>query len=226
MATKRPTGRRNAFVIDLDTRAVEKLAEALAGIGPDALGEVAMLSVNEVAARAHDKSRENIVAGVNLTEAYVRPRMRVIKATSAVRPEAIVRADGHLSSLGRYFSSLDRQPAKSPIKRLKGDPARGIPKGLKRHTVNVQVMRGRTEPIKDSRVFTVPSIKNSDGDAMIFRRVPGKTRTGKAKMQALYGPSVYQLFRVQAGRLEGAIGDDLVETVSAEALRVVERNLK
>lgn len=203
--------RSNSFAIDIDVRAVEALAGDIARINPLRLGQVGVRAVNEVAVRSEAKARQAIVAGVNISDVYAGDRMGVRLADDTARPEAVIYAPFRHTQLGRYDPKQLTKAVKHP-ERSKGDPSRGIRPGLKGGGVSVEVIRGVRKPIGNA--FTMP-LRNGNGVG-VFTRKPGD-----AKYTTRLGPSVYQLFRVQADLLEDEIGMDLAMTVIGEAERAV-----
>ena len=93
----------------------------------------------------------------------------------------------------------------------------GIPAGQKQGGVSVAVRRGSRKIVREGAkdVFVIPSKRDSEGNPLIFQRLPGKTSNGKSRLKALLGPSVYQLFRYQItnNNLTTDVEADLTETL-------------
>lgn len=202
------------FSLDIDIRMVEGLADSLSRLTPERLGQVGLDAVNTVAVSTEEKARRNIGAGINMSDAYLRARMGVRQGTDASRPLAVIYAPYRHTPLGRYDPKQLVQPVKHPA-RSKGDPSRGIPAGSKGAGVSVEVRRGGRKAI--AKGFLMP-LANANGMG-VFTRWPGQE---KAKHR--YGPSVYQLFRVQADALLEESGIDLQRAVIAEADRAIEES--
>ncbi|MEN9317356.1 MAG: hypothetical protein RIS35_3749 [Pseudomonadota bacterium] len=239
--------RRNLFAIKVDATAVNELAQRLGEISSESLGERLVDTVNEVAKSAYELSRDTITADMNLTDSYIRRRMELREATKA-RPTAEIIASGarvDITGLGHYgalqLSKTARWSESDGAERgiavgpwplwepRRGDPARRIGPGEKAAGIRVEVRRGNAKPIR--RAFTIPGIVHtSDGSPVVFEGTgaPGRLKEGEKRktprqgVQALYGPSVYQLFRVAAGRIEDRVSGELRDAVLEEASRTFE----
>lgn len=77
-----------ATAILIDVTKVEAAAKALSRIGQEQLQGAALRAVNTTAQRAFDKARQIMLAGVNLTDDYVKKQMAVEPATSPTKPVA------------------------------------------------------------------------------------------------------------------------------------------
>lgn len=206
--------RRNSFGLEVDVRAVESLANGIARIDATRLGEAGMTAVNEVATRSEQKVRRDIAETINLSDTYLQERMSVRLADNPAAPEAVISAAFRHTNLGRYDPNVLMKPVRNRD-RAKGDPARGIPKGMKAAGVSVEVVRGARKPIE--RGFVIPT---SNGPIVATRN------PGDPKYKTRLGPSVYQLARVQYDRLGDEIGIDLELTVLQETERVIEGVLR
>lgn len=211
--------------VDFDVTAVTGLADKLARVSGQELVETATATVNQVTERAYDLTRKRINAGLSLSDKYVESRFEIRRAKPSANPSATIVARSALTTLGHYAQQQSVQPVKRPTQ-AKGDPARGIAKGQKPAGVTVAVRRGDRKLVQGGAAFTIPKFKDSEGNALIFERVPGKTASGKPKVRALYGPSVYQLFRLQARLSAEEIGNDLAETFTTQANALIDKALK
>lgn len=209
--------RRNSLGIEIDFRALEGIADGFGRLGGERMANIGVDAVNQVGASTEQKFRERIAATINLSDAYLRGRMQFIPAQpNAAVAEAIIRAPYRHTPLSRYDPAQLVQPVKRPD-RAKGDPARGIPKGRKPAGMTVEVTRGSRKTFANA--FTIPTrpkLRDSDGNPLLF------TRKADGKLEVRYGPSVYQLVRVQIDRTEDEVGIDLELAVLAEAERAVE----
>jgi len=198
-----------------DTRALASLGDRLGTLQGGTLEDVATKVVNEVGERTFSLARGRMLAGLSLTDVYLRNRMGFTPAPTSARPRAVVLAQGDLTTLGHYAPAISTQAAKSP-KRSKGNPALGIAAGQKLAGVSVAVRRGGRKDVRAGKgdVFLMPSRRDSEGNPLIFQRIAGgKTRNGKDKLKALLGPSVYQLFSYQIDLIQGEVETDLAETL-------------
>lgn len=213
MATRRA-------LISIDMQEALRAAGSLGEIDGERLGVAAVQAINEVVPRAERRSREAIVDGVNLADAYVRQRMGVRLAEDPARPEGAVYAlassrGDRRTPLGRYDPKQLTQPVKRP-KRSKGDPKRGIPAGQKGAGIAVEVIRGRRETLPGGFVMPLRRGQTVGGNGMgVFTR----SRDGKVVKHRL-GPSVYQLFTVQRERIFDESAADLQLAVLDEADRI------
>jgi hypothetical protein len=156
-------------------------------------------------------------AGLDLTDQYLQDRMAVTKASPG-KASAEISAARRAQGLSHYSPVQLVQPA---TKRAKGSTARGIPPGNKAAGVAVTVRTGAPKTLKSSKVFLAPSIKDSEGNPFVMRRVGGRTASGKTRMQRVLGPAVYQLFAHQLPPL----AQDAEEMLAEELLLNAEREL-
>lgn len=200
--------------------ALRNLSDRLGQLDDAAFTRVAVATVNEVGQRAYDLARGRMNAGLSLTDAYLERKMQFRPADAEQRPRAVVIAFGTLTTLGHYNPRIITQAVKKPAA-SRGNPALGIPAGQKLAAVTVAVRRDSRKVVreKSSDVFLAPSIRDREGNPLIFQRLPGKTSTGKSKLKALLGPSVYQLFRYQLDQngLVSEVENDLAETLGQRA---------
>lgn len=198
--------------IDLDmTAALAGLSDRIGEITGERLQSVGTEAVNAVATRTMPSLRESIVETINLNGAYVAARTRLELAKPGAQAEAKLIAPFRATGLGRYLPVISTQPVKHPS-RSKGNPRLGIPAGRKPLVVSVSVTRGTRKSMSDPTAFLNPKQRDSDGNPMVFVR-----RTGsRYPVRALYGPAVYQLFRVARDRHIDEISSDLELELLAE----------
>jgi hypothetical protein len=211
---------RNLIAIKLDASKVEGLGEKLAAFDADKLGSALVDTLNEVTNETYDLSRKTILRGINLEKGYIDDKFTVEKAT-AKKPEASITANGELTNLSRYGAVRYTQPVKHP-NRAKGDPGRGYAKGQKADGMAAEVTRGVPKSV--GKKFVIPGKTDSSGNLIVFR---GTGRTGAGRdprrktqrqgVQAVLGPSVYQLFRETAGMLQDEIADNLEAAIANRA---------
>lgn len=202
------------YALKIDASQVVKLGERLAQASGEEIGRASTTALNEVVDRTYDLARDKMIAGINLTDDYLRRRMTVAHATPG-KPVASITASGARNAttvLGRY----DAKPvivANNKGRPGKGNKALGIPPGQKQAGVTVEVTRGRTSDGFVPRGFLLPLNRGTEagGNGMgVFAR----TRDGKLRHR--YGPSVYQLFAYQVERIVNDVTDDLEDTLAEQ----------
>lgn len=216
--------RKSAFRVQIDTTDVLSAADSLEGVTVDQMTRATVAAVNQVAGRGYATARKKMIAGINLTDEYLQQRMQFEPATDPRRPVAYVVARGRNTTLGSYGSRQVIQPVRwpngsftpgamaanprkpgtlLPWKERKGDSLRGIPVNQKQAGLSVEVTRGKRKTI--SYAFLIPK----NGVMLSVKRKRG-TRN---KIETLYGPSVYQLFRASlSDDFLRALADDLSTT--------------
>lgn len=203
------------LALKIDVSQVEGLAKRLDKISAAELAPLLVSTVNDVADRSYVMSRDLMRAGLNLTDEYLRRRMPVRKATAG-KPSAEIKAEYGGIAISHFDANQWVKPTISPIRRLKGDAARGIPRGQKQGGVSVEVTRGGRKLINLPGVFIAPRIRDTEGNPFVFQRQGGRTGSGKDKLRRLFGPAPYQLFKFQLPKIEEPIADDMRETLLAQ----------
>lgn len=239
--------RRSAFSITIDAAAVEQLADKLGDVDSSALGARLVETVNDVAESAYDLSRRTITTDINLTDAYVQRRMELRKATASKPVAEIVAPFGkkNLTNLSHYGAQVGETKAVNWTNeriiaevfggeekfgpwpgwtRRTGTRHMGIEEGRKAYKMVAEVTRGKRVSI--GKKFTLPGKRDTEGNPLVFERTGPGGKSGKGSIQALYGPSVYQLFRVAAERIEERVTDDLRDAVVEAAERAFEEALR
>lgn len=245
--------RQRIFDVKIDVAQIEALKDRLGQIDPSELGKALVETLNEVTEQTYDLSRKHILSSVNLDDPYIRSRIEVKPATS-VSPKAEIVATGEgkmTTGLGHYGPYQLRQGVNWTNSRIQamgkkigpwpnwelreGDSGRGISAGEKQAGVTVSVKPGSRKKVK-GQVFTIPGIDHIDGSPVLFRGT-GETGGGRSKMdrgrkaprqkaEALYGPSVYQLFATAAKEIYSDVADNLeravLERAEKEILKVLE----
>lgn len=213
----------------VDVRPVLDLADLIGKLGGERLGEVVVESLNEAGESAYELSQKRILRGVNLTEEYVKRRLEKTKATKG-RPTYVIESAGsNTTSLGHYGALVNREPVNwtnDRIKRFGPWPGWTRRQGDdKQAGVSVEVTRGNRKELGGSnKPFIIPGgkFKDKSGNPLIFRgtgnpgRSKGESRPGhparkkpRQAIEALYGPSVYQLFRSTIPLVRDEIEDDI-----------------
>lgn len=239
--------RQSAFSVTLDFKSVLDLAQSLGSFTAEDLSEVARKAVNEAGESAYVLSRKTLLRGINLTETYVLNRMEFKPAKAGKTPTAeIVAPVGrkYLTNLSHYGAQqaptavnwsneriqseiIDKKRGRwakdrngiAPFLWLRrdGDEKRNIDSGLKADKISVEVVRGARKSA--GKKFTMPGKRDSEGNPLVFRR-------DGAKITALTGPSVYQLFRNAIPRIEDDVGADLERRVIEAAERALTEALE
>ena len=202
------------YALKIDASQVVKLGERLAQASGEEIGRASVTALNEVVDRTYELARDKMIAGINLTDDYLRRRMTLQHATPG-KPVASITASGARNAttvLGRY----DAKPVivtNNKGRPGKGNKALGIPPGQKQAGVTVEVTRGQTSDGFVPRGFLLPLNRGTEagGNGMgVFAR----SRDGKLRHR--YGPSVYQLFAYQVERIVNDVTDDLEDTLAEQ----------
>jgi hypothetical protein len=206
----------------VDVTAPLKLADNLGQLSAELQGQVGIDALNQTIDRTNDLARERMIAGINLSDAYVRGKMRVTHATPQL-PQARITAEGTATPLSQYATGLSLKPVNWSNARIqeaghkfgkwpgwtkrKGLPSSGVPVDTKQVGRQVQVRRGGSSLFPHT--FITPGKTDSNGNLLVFVRKPS------GKLDTLLGPAVYQLFGYQIKLLADDIGDDLAESLQA-----------
>lgn len=220
----------STFSVVIATGDIERVAQSLTKMDSESLGNAAVRAVNTVAERTFTTAVTKMTAGINLSPEYVKSRMRVDLAQDPKKPEAEItalRQGIRGTTLSSYGARVLTQPVKwpngsftpgkmgvnphkpgvfLPWKERKGDPKRGIPAGMKAAGFAVEVTRGTEKDFPHAFVIPV-------GGRLLTVRRRG------AKIQTVYGPSVWQLFRATVSRIYTDVEKDLETTLAAEVDR-------
>jgi hypothetical protein len=218
----------------------------LAKLDSVGLGDQLVKATNEAADNAYQLSRKAITNAVNLKLGYVDRKVQ-LKPASKGKPRAEIVANGDITMLSHYGSMW-----RSKENRW-NDPPPGWKIGLGRFRytprVNEDKEAGASVEVKSGArkempgAFTITKngkvVEDREGNPLLFIQRSGtkgqgsKTDTtrlprkaGRAKVQALVGPSVYQLFRTAAQAIEGEVRDDLEARVLRVATEEFEKVLK
>lgn len=192
-------------LVTIDTKSLEDAARKLAQLGGDRVGQLATTALNAVIDEGFLLARKRMNAGINVTDQYMLDKMSV-KHASPSSLKASITAVGDLTGLSHY----------NPVARAKVSGEKGL-------GVNVTVSKGATKAVKSKRVFIAPGLKDTEGNPFVFRRLPGRTKRGKSRLQRVLGPAVYQLFAHQIPTLvpeaEEALANELLDKVEQEFLK-------
>ena len=202
------------YALKIDAAQVVKLGERLAQVSGEEIGRASVTALNEVVDRTYELARDKMIAGINLSDDYLRRRMTLQHATPG-KPVASITASGARNAttvLGRY----DAKPVivvNNKGRPGKGNKALGIPPGQKQAGVTVEVTRGQISDGFVPRGFLLPLNRGTEagGNGMgVF------ARTKDGKLRHRYGPSVYQLFAYQVERIVNDVADDLEDTLAEQ----------
>lgn len=225
-------GRSSGFSVTVETFTLDEVANSLSHLDDAALGRAAVTAVNQVAQKAFADAKAKMNAGINLPDSYLDERMAFEPATDPAKPTARIVARGRMTTLTQYGAQQLTRPVKYPNDSFKagtmgknprkpgsllpwklrtGNPALGIPVGMKQDGISVEVTRGARKPITSVRSFYV---LGRSGNLLVMTRKPGTSGKKRGDLRALYGPSVYQLFRAALDEtfLDG-VADRLSKTV-------------
>lgn len=209
--------------LTVDVRQLQAFAKGLEDATTEGLGQAVVQSVNDVVDRSYDLARTRINAGINLTDDYVRRKMRVEHATpgrpvasiiaiggaagttnlSHYAPQQVLRdvnwSNARIQAMGMTFGAWPGWTRRT------GSQTLGIKPDQKAAGRSVEVGRGKRKAIGPA--FAIPGKKDSEGNYLVFRR------TAAGKIESLVGPSVYQLFRYQIPLISEGIETDLASTL-------------
>ncbi len=227
------------FGILIDATAVQRLAARLGDINAEALGQVSRQAVNDTADAIYELARPRMIAGINLTDEYVKSKMEVRHASASGRAQAVILAKGskpYQTQLRNYGALQKTQDVNWSNERIaaaghpfgkwpgwtkrKGDKARGIPVDQKQAGISVEVTRGTRQMIEHG--FLV-QLNNGNGMGVATR---SKGAKGEGAYKVRYGPSVYQLFRHTAAGLLDEAGDQLEDNLVTYATQYMERQFE
>lgn len=214
--------RQTAIKIGIDQ--ITKLADAVGTLDAKVLGEAALTALNETVDRTYDLSRERITTGINLTDDYLRRRMEVEHATPRSL-EATITATGDRSQLTR-LAKYDAQMVIVPRTSKGKSRSKGLLplNGGKQAGVKVTVTKGQPKTLSDNYFILRLANHGAEEKFGVFSRGKGKKQGSALKHH--YGPSVYQLFRYQAGQIVDEVADDLQQTLLDRVGEQVDRILK
>lgn len=219
--------------IKVDASKLLNLNDAFARITPEELGARMVDTINQVTTETYELARSTMLSGINLTDDYVKRKMQVKLATGKLPVAEIAArvtqktAHTNLSEYGAMtntkavnwsnerIAGMGHEFGKWPgWTRRTGAEAIGVAVNRKAAGVSVEVRRGARKNLKSSAGFQLGKIKDGSGNPLVFERV------GK-KIKAMYGPSVYQLFKVASGKIEDQVSDNLYQAVSDSADRAM-----
>lgn len=226
-----------AFSIKVDVGKIEALAKSLGEFTPEQLGALTVDAINTAAESAYELSRKTMLRTINLTDAYVQDKMQLESAT-AKSPTATITALGgkraDMTSLSHYGAMQESKAVNWSNARIQamgkkfgkwsgwtrrtGFAALDIAADRKADGKSVEVTRGSRKRMGSQ--FSLAGKKDREGNLLIFRR------DNAGKIQALMGPSVYQLFRAAATDIEGQVADDLEATLIEMADKALQRAIQ
>ncbi len=207
-----------------------KTSDALRTIGSvertaTAVNRSVYRAINRVAEKTMTRSRREIVSQVNLTQPYVRERMKLEKATPS-KSVAIISARVRPTRLATFNAKQlirkanARRAAALDARRRglygSGDKMRGIPAGSVSAGVSVKVKRAGSRK-RMSGAFFVPLKRGTDAPGSNGMGVFIRTGTGRKAIKHLYGPSVDQVFSGVIEDIKPDVQEQLQEAVVKQA---------
>lgn len=208
----------------LDLSGALDLSQHIGTLTGRQIGLAGIDALNETIDRTFDLARSRMIAGINLSDDYLRRKMTVAHATPE-KPQASITAVGTQTPLSQFGATQLVRPVNWSNERIlgmgirfgkwpgwtqrKGAPSVGIQVNQKGAGRSVEVSRGSRKPI--SYAFSIPGKTDNDGNLLMFTR---DQVTGK--LDTRLGPGVYQLFGYQLKLLEPDIDDDLAATIFAK----------
>ena len=169
------------YALKIDATQVQKLGERLGQVTGEEIGRASVTALNEVVDRTYELARDKMIAGINLTDDYLRRRMTLQHATPG-KPVASITASGARNAttvLGRY----DAKPVivvNNKGRPGKGNKALGIPPGQKQAGVTVEVTRGQISDGFVPRGFLLPLNRGTEAGGNGFG-VFARSRDGRPR---------------------------------------------
>jgi hypothetical protein len=207
-----------SFSISLVSTDLKPVTDALISLGSKGLGEAALRAVNSVASRTYNNTLEAMIAGINLSDEYVRSKTQLSLATNPLDATATLLASADSarpSTLTTFGAVVVAKPTKNQ-KRSKGNASVGVPQGYRQVGFNASVARGKVDFFSHSQSGNTYffMIRTLSGKLLTVARQ--KDARGKGSLDALFGPSVLQLLNFQITNNIDAITEDLQTTLLAE----------
>lgn len=219
--------------IKVDVGNIPGMAEAIGRLSPEELGRRMVQTINTVTTESYELARKTMLSGIGLTDAYVQRKMEV-KLASEQLPQAVIRADGNKKDAHTNLSEYGAMTASKAVNwsneriaamghkfsnwpgwtRRTGHASIGIGANQKAAGTSVEVRRGARKQLTGKVGFQVGKLKDGSGNPLVFERASIGSHN---KIKAMYGPSVYQLFRVASGQIQDQVSDHLYDAVLASA---------
>lgn len=226
-------------LVRVDATELEAAARQI-GIAADVIERTAYRAINTVAAKAMTRTRREIVGQVNLTQTYVRERIRLYKAKPGDLT-AVVSARHRSTRLATYAARQMTRAVKAPkdmspearakyMAKLKGDKLRGIAAGRKQAGIAVSVKRGGGRKIMAGGFMIPLRAGKADGaNGMgVFIRTGGArnardvvsqeiyTGKGSKRPMAVESGDVRHLYGPSVDQVMNGVIDDIAPDVQAE----------
>ena len=229
-------------VISVDTAELVKLAVDLSNAA-DIFGGGASLAVNRVAETTRKNTTLEITSQVNLERDYVDRKVIVSQQATDSKPQAVLEVADEPVSLANFGAHQKSQanvwtaakyaaafgsiaaPTRLPSGKIaqwiprKGDTLRGIQVGSKAAGITASVAKG-TKAFR--HVFLMPVLS---GKVQAGRWGAFSHERGGKKVNAMYGPSVYQVTKGVWRDMYDDIGDELDYEVGQEVSNRIETAL-
>lgn len=228
------------LAIDIDVTAINKVSRSLLRITSSSLDAIAVSSVNAAANSAYDLAREHMIAGINLSDAYIQSQMTLEPAVDG-RPEATitarrrgVRGTTLAPSYGATPTQANvrwpngsftpgamgrnpRAPGKAlPWKPRVGNAALGVPVNSKATGFDVSVKRGAVSHFGRSASGNHYSFLIPTRGGYLLAVTRQRSQRGTGALEALRGPSPWQLFRHVIPVISGQVSANLTQRIIDE----------
>lgn len=234
-------------VISVDTTELVKLAADLSNAA-DIFGGGASLAVNRVAETTRKNTTLEITSQVNLERDYVDRKVIVSQQATDSKPQAVLEVADEPVSLANFGAHQKSQanvwtaakyaaafgsiaaPTRLPSGKIaqwiprKGDTLRGIQVGSKAAGIGARVSNGLSGHgnMTFRHVFLMPVLS---GKVQAGRWGAFSHERGGKKVNAMYGPSVYQVTKGVWRDMYDDIGDELDYEVGQEVSNRIETAL-
>lgn len=239
------------FSVDIDVVGIEKVSKSLLKITTKSLDEASVRAVNSVAENAYELARQHMIDNINLSDAYIQSQMTLSHAVEG-RPEATITAHRRgkrgttlspsygakaTSEAVRWpngsfkagaYGINPRKPGKSlSWKERTGNERLGIAAGQKASGFDVSVKRNSTAHFGHSASGNHYSFLIwIDRGGYWLSVTRARWNHGKGSLEALRGPSPWQLFRAVIPVISGDIEQDLNERISVEVDYLIDEALR
>lgn len=185
---------------DSTHRTLQEVAGAFRD-APGVANKAASMALNDAARKGRTLGSRHIREQVNLTASYINRHLKVGRKASPDRLEASIAAHRRSVLLTRYGAEMRLVKASSDPSRLKGDPARGIPRGYKAGGAQgVSIKRGGSSATL-RHAFWI-RLQGSGKWAPMERTGPGR-----GDFEPMYGPSVDQVWQDVRGEVEPDVSE-------------------
>lgn len=220
--------------LTVDVSQIQALGDKIGLLTGEELGAANVKALNETLDSAYALSRTRMREGINLTDAYLRRKFTMERATAQV-PKAVLTATGTQTLLSEYSPAQQVKPVNWSNARIRAAghkfgkwPGWTERKGNSRLNIAVDDKSdGQTVGVTVGgrsafmHAFSIAGKTDGSGNLIMFTRKPGTKKT-----RALLGPAAYQLFAYQLkGTLLGETEDLLAENLTEQASAALQKAL-